>query len=278
MVIITVLFCTSKGKYLYLIMIIITVFWCVFCVAFRANAFTSSWSSKFFFSPLLSEANTFTSSWSLSLCFSALPRANTSPHHGHHHSVFVVVVVWCFQRQVPSPYHGHQQSGFLCFQRQISSAEEPITPPPNYDAALHILAQSQENIFVSKEAATPSPVLRRALSVENIGISRGRPMTFSSFGANAKSFGNASRENRTWDLCWSNLCVLGSGGGWERVGEGWYVFVCVCFKKWERKRNLTTHRPVSADEKWIWWFNFTCMWVKVISRLCSVLHTCDILL
>ncbi|KAK7114065.1 uncharacterized protein [Littorina saxatilis] len=82
--------------------------------------------------------------------------------------------------------------------RRIPSAEEPITPPPNYDAALHILAQSQENVFASKEAAAEaSPVLRRAVSVEHVGIARSRPMTFSSFGANSKSFGRTANERKT---------------------------------------------------------------------------------
>ncbi|XP_076470911.1 uncharacterized protein LOC143300851 [Babylonia areolata] len=85
----------------------------------------------------------------------------------------------------------------------VPSLEEPITPPPNYDAALSILAQSHESVLVGKEGATASsptgttPVLRRTLSIEHVGISRGRPMTFSSFGANSKTFTNTPREECT---------------------------------------------------------------------------------
>ncbi|KAL8590521.1 hypothetical protein ACOMHN_010957 [Nucella lapillus] len=85
--------------------------------------------------------------------------------------------------------------------RRIPSYEEPITPPPNYETALNILAQSHESVLVGKDGAAPSSpthgttsVLRRTLSVEHVGISRGRPMTFSSFGANAKTFANPPRE------------------------------------------------------------------------------------
>ena len=78
------------------------------------------------------------------------------------------------------------------------------------------------------------------------------------------------------ETCADQICVFwgveGGGGGLVCVR------VCVLQKVRGKERNLTTHFPVWADEKWFWWFNFTCMWVKFISRLCSVLHTCDILL
>lgn len=57
-------------------------------------------------------------------------------------------------------------------QRRIPSIEEPITPPPNYDAALHILAQSQNNIFTAKGTPRASPVVRRSLSVDQINRKR----------------------------------------------------------------------------------------------------------
>lgn len=82
---------------------------------------------------------------------------------------------------------------------RIPSTEEPVTPPPNYDTALHILAQSQENLC---SAAKSKQLLRRAISVEHVGINRGRPMTFSSFGANNKTYviknvGNKSGATNT---------------------------------------------------------------------------------
>ncbi|XP_076449211.1 uncharacterized protein LOC143285695 [Babylonia areolata] len=70
----------------------------------------------------------------------------------------------------------------------LSTSEEPTTPPPNYDAALHILAQSEENLLVSQELMPEPPNLRRAVSADFLGINRCRPMTFSSFGANSKTF------------------------------------------------------------------------------------------
>ncbi|KAL8593015.1 hypothetical protein ACOMHN_017945 [Nucella lapillus] len=69
----------------------------------------------------------------------------------------------------------------------LSVPEEPRTPPPTYDTALHILAHSQENLLSAPALPQSSP-LRRAVSVDQLGISRCRPMTFSSFGANAKTF------------------------------------------------------------------------------------------
>ncbi|GFN79206.1 hypothetical protein PoB_000571200 [Plakobranchus ocellatus] len=50
------------------------------------------------------------------------------------------------------------------------SLEEPRTPPPNYDAALYILAHSSESVLHSKHQAS-SPVVRRSVSSEQ-GLSR----------------------------------------------------------------------------------------------------------
>ncbi|XP_041376428.1 uncharacterized protein LOC121388949 [Gigantopelta aegis] len=50
-------------------------------------------------------------------------------------------------------------------QTRISSSEEPpMTPPPNYDVALNILAQSHESVLVDKKRI--SPVVRRSVSVD----------------------------------------------------------------------------------------------------------------
>lgn len=52
---------------------------------------------------------------------------------------------------------------------RMSSAEEPVTPPPNYDAALHILAQSYESVLTaSGKNSVASPLLRRSLSSEHV--------------------------------------------------------------------------------------------------------------
>ncbi|BFZ19189.1 hypothetical protein BsWGS_22228 [Bradybaena similaris] len=50
-------------------------------------------------------------------------------------------------------------------QRSISAAEEPRTPPPNYDTALDILASSHDSILPSKQKSK-SPVVRRSVSTE----------------------------------------------------------------------------------------------------------------
>ncbi|CAL1535269.1 unnamed protein product [Lymnaea stagnalis] len=53
------------------------------------------------------------------------------------------------------------------FQRntRTSYGEEPRTPPPNYDAALDILAHSQELVFPTKSQPL-TPVVRRSVSTE----------------------------------------------------------------------------------------------------------------
>ncbi|XP_059178064.1 uncharacterized protein LOC131957348 [Physella acuta] len=59
------------------------------------------------------------------------------------------------------------------FQRnaRITSFEEPRTPPPNYDAALDILAHSQESVLPIKTQPI-SPVVRRSISTEFSGAAR----------------------------------------------------------------------------------------------------------
>lgn len=52
-----------------------------------------------------------------------------------------------------------------------------MTPPPNYDTALHILAQSHESVFFSKEIKPPSPVVRRSVSLDFLSISNRRPIS-----------------------------------------------------------------------------------------------------
>ncbi|ESO89759.1 hypothetical protein LOTGIDRAFT_234148 [Lottia gigantea] len=50
---------------------------------------------------------------------------------------------------------------------RMSSSEEPITPPPNYEAALTILAQSHESVLVNKNSK--NSVFRRSVSVDSMG-------------------------------------------------------------------------------------------------------------
>lgn len=55
---------------------------------------------------------------------------------------------------------------YLCiFQVRISLSEEPRTPPPNYDAALYILAHSHDSVCPKKEERK-SPLIRRSVSTE----------------------------------------------------------------------------------------------------------------
>ncbi|XP_005099615.1 uncharacterized protein LOC101860334 [Aplysia californica] len=48
---------------------------------------------------------------------------------------------------------------------RIPSSEEPITPPPNYDTALTILANSLDSVVPSK-SEPKSPVVRRSVSTD----------------------------------------------------------------------------------------------------------------
>ena len=48
-----------------------------------------------------------------------------------------------------------------------SSEEPPLTPPPNYDVALNILAQSHESVLVDRKSQSISPVVRRSVSVDH---------------------------------------------------------------------------------------------------------------
>ncbi|KAK6185157.1 hypothetical protein SNE40_007451 [Patella caerulea] len=50
-------------------------------------------------------------------------------------------------------------------QTRISSSDEPMTPPPNYEAALNILAQSHESVLVK---GAKSSVFRRSVSVDSV--------------------------------------------------------------------------------------------------------------
>ncbi|RUS69770.1 hypothetical protein EGW08_022466 [Elysia chlorotica] len=47
----------------------------------------------------------------------------------------------------------------------VHTIEEPRTPPPNYDMALHILAHSTDTILHSKPEAA-SPLVRRSVSTD----------------------------------------------------------------------------------------------------------------
>ncbi|XP_071092397.1 uncharacterized protein [Haliotis cracherodii] len=53
--------------------------------------------------------------------------------------------------------------------RMSSSDEPPMTPPPNYEVALHILAQSHESVLTNKVGKNlrTSPVVRRSISIDH---------------------------------------------------------------------------------------------------------------
>ena len=55
---------------------------------------------------------------------------------------------------------------FLQFQRRRISSDEPLTPPPNYDAALIILARSQDSVLT--KSRRKSSVYRRSVSLEQM--------------------------------------------------------------------------------------------------------------
>ena len=52
------------------------------------------------------------------------------------------------------------------FQHRLTSLDEPMTPPPNYDAALIILAQSQDSVLTKPRRH--SSVFRRSVSMEQM--------------------------------------------------------------------------------------------------------------
>lgn len=52
---------------------------------------------------------------------------------------------------------------------RLTSLDEPLTPPPNYDAALIILARSQESVLT--KSRRKSSVFRRSVSMEQINNS-----------------------------------------------------------------------------------------------------------
>ncbi|KAL3860400.1 hypothetical protein ACJMK2_010525 [Sinanodonta woodiana] len=52
---------------------------------------------------------------------------------------------------------------------RMSSTEEPRTPPPTYDIALHLLAVSDDSILNKLKKPCPSKLIQRSLSLNQIG-------------------------------------------------------------------------------------------------------------
>lgn len=63
----------------------------------------------------------------------------------------------------------------FCFQlRPFEEPASPITPPPNYDAALMILAQSAESVL-NKTRYRQTSLVRRSLSVDQVQERQSQP-------------------------------------------------------------------------------------------------------